>query len=53
MASGIGWQAASFYPVGADNSVVAADLVSCAWSGTGEFGIRLRESRAVRHFQSS
>lgn len=40
-------------PVGADNSVIAADLVSCALSRTARFGIRLRGSYAVRQFQCS
>ena len=26
---------------------------SCAWSGTGKFGIRLHASHAVRHFRCS
>ena len=39
--------------VGADNSVTAADLVSCAGKRRGKFGIWLRGSYAVRHFQFS
>src|ERR1022692_1934865 len=46
-------QHGSSVPAGADNSVMTADLGSCTWPGTGNFGIRLRGSPVVRHFQCS